>query len=435
VHINNYVPMKIEKSNQSINPFSGINFIIQELNNSGVKRKIDECLGSRSSDCEYSYSDTIIALWAIFLCGGDCAEDITEHLGVHLKKIPGLKVPSADTILRCQKELKTEKDVYLSENGVINEFNTNIPLNRLNIGILKHIHLLESEMRYDFDYDNQLLPTEKYDAKRSYKHFDGYFPGIATIKGMPVYIENHNGNSNVKYRQEETLQRAYSLLEEAGIRIYRSRMDCGSYAEEIINMVEKYSELFYIRAMRCNNLEEKIRNIKHWDIVEINYKTYEVASIEYQPFGIKDKIYRLVIMREPNKDGQVDLLTDDAMKYRSILTNDWISKEIQVIEYYNQRGESEKVFDVLNNDFGWNRMPFSFMHENTVFLILMAICKNIYQYFIEKYAQQVDFLEKNFRLKKFIFRFINVAGKWIKRGRQNVLKLFTNKPYELILSP
>src|SRR5208283_709509 len=117
------------------------------------------------------------------------------------------KVPSADTILRCLKELKTEKKTYLSEHGVSNEFNMHMLLNRLNIEILKHVHLLETTKRYDFDYDNQILPTEKYDAKRTYKHVDGYFPGIATINGMPVYIENRNGNSNVKYRQEETLER------------------------------------------------------------------------------------------------------------------------------------------------------------------------------------------------------------------------------------
>lgn len=427
--------MKIEKSNQIISPFSGINFILREINKSGIRQEIDKHLGKRSDDCTYSYSDVLISLWSVFLCGGDCAEDITEHVGEHLKKIPGMKVPSADTILRCQQELKTEKEIYINEKGVVNEVNKNIVLNRMNIGIMKHLHLLKDEIGYDFDFDNQLLPTEKYDAKRSYKHVNGYFPGIATINNMPVYIENRNGNSNVKYRQSETLEMAYGLLKEAGIRIHRSRMDCGSYAKDIVDVVEKNCDYFYIRAMRCENLEEIVGNIEQWQTVEINYKQYEVASIEYQPFGIKDKKYRLVIMREPNKNGQINLLTEDAMKYRSILTSDWESTELQVIEFYNKRGGSEKVFDVLNNDFGWNRMPFSFMNENTVFLIIMATCKNVYQYFIEKYAQRLDFLEKNFRLKKFIFRFINVAGKWIKRGRQNVLKLFTNKPYELILSP
>jgi hypothetical protein len=250
---------------------------------------------------------------------------------------------------------------------------------------------------------------------------------------MPVYIENRNGNSNVKYLQEETLERAYSLLAKAGIKINRSRMDCGSYSKEIVSVVEKYSKMFYIRAQKCANLEEKVREIENWEKVRINYKDYEVASIEYYPFGLKDKSYRLVIMREPNKTGQGNLFTGDAMKYRSILTTDRQSTEKEVIEYYNQRGRSEKVFDVMNNDFGWNKMPFSFMNENTVYLIAMAICKNLYKHLIEKFSKTFKFLKKNSRLKNFIFCFIDVACKWIKRGRQNTLKLYTNKPYELAL--
>ena len=30
---------------------------------------------------------------------------------------------------------------------------------------------------------------------------------------------------------------------------------------------------------------------------------------------------------------------------------------------YNERGASEKNFDIQNNDFGWSHLPFSFMAE------------------------------------------------------------------------
>jgi hypothetical protein len=36
----------------------------------------------------------------IFLCGGECAEDIQEHLRTTLENISGNEVPSADTLLR-----------------------------------------------------------------------------------------------------------------------------------------------------------------------------------------------------------------------------------------------------------------------------------------------------------------------------------------------
>ena len=41
---------------------------------------------------------------------------------------------------------------------------------------------------YIFDDDYQFIPTDKYDSKRSCKHADGYFAGIASIGNFPVYI-------------------------------------------------------------------------------------------------------------------------------------------------------------------------------------------------------------------------------------------------------
>ena len=53
----------------------------------------------------------------------------------------------------------------------------------------------------------------------------GYFPGVATIGDRIVYIENRDGNANVKTAQAETLERAYMLLKNNSIHINRSRMD------------------------------------------------------------------------------------------------------------------------------------------------------------------------------------------------------------------
>jgi NMD protein affecting ribosome stability and mRNA decay len=102
---------------------------------------------------------------------------------------------------------------------------------------------------------------------------------------------------------------------------------------------------------------------ENWQEIELNYKKYEVASIVFKQFHQEHK-FRLVIMREKANAAQIDLFTKDTMKYRTILTNDWTSSEQEIIEYYNQRGKIEKVFDVMNNDFRWKRLPFSFLNQN-----------------------------------------------------------------------
>lgn len=241
----------------------------------------------------------------------------------------------------------------------------------------------------------QFIPCEKYDSKKSYKMEPGYFPGVSTMGKHIVHIENRNGNTNVKYQQADTLKNAYCLLEQKGIKINRSRMDCGSFSKEIISLVE-------------------------------------VCSINYTPFK-GDKTYRYVVSREPNKTGQTDIEFQDSFIYRAILTNDKNSSDKEVVEYYNQRGATEKIFDEMNNDFGWKKLPFSFLEQNTVFMLVMAMCRNFYLYLLTVFSLKVSFVKTTYKLKKLIFRFVVVPFKWIRRSRQNFLKLYTKKEYPMLI--
>jgi hypothetical protein len=430
--------MKVEKNSQIINPFGGINFIVEAIKQSGTLDVIDNQLGERPAQATYSYSDLILNLWSVFFCGGDCAEDMNEHLKSYLKSVPGMNVANADTTLGVLKSLKTEKEEVKGPTGAVYQTNRNDKFNELNIKLLKHLRLLKEGDYYNFDYDNEVLKTEKHDTKKTYKMANGYFPGMATIQGMPVYFENRDGNMNVKTDQSELLERCFSMLLAYNILIDKARMDAGSYTKRIVKVVEKFCKKFYIRANRCEHLTNELLQNRQWEKVEINNIVYEVCSIEYQPFaydkGEEKTTYRLVVSREKTDETQLDMLTGDAMKYRSILTNDWGSSEKEVIEYYNKRGTEEKTIDILNNDFGWGKMPFSFMEENTVFLMVMMICKNIYTWLIGKFAKVFNMLKENFRIKKFIFRFVTVPVKWITRGRQMILKIYSDKPYELLIN-
>ena len=327
-----------------MSPFSGISFINGAFDKIGMSQLIDNELGARVKTVGFSYSDIIKNLCNVFYCGGDCAEDIQTHLGKHLKSIPGNHVPSADTILRGVKEIATDNSTFISKQENRYDFNINTRLNKLNIKSLMLTKQLIKGTYYDFDYDNQIIATEKYDTKRTYKHTKGYCPGVATIGNKIVYIENRDGNANVKFEQASTLFRAYNLLKKNGIKINRSRMDAGSYSKEIINVVASNSNLFYIRANKSEELYKQINGIKKWETIEINYKIYEVASILFTQF-CEEENYRLVIMREKSDNNQIDMFTGDTFIYRSILTDDWQSTEKEVIEYYNQRGSSEKLFD------------------------------------------------------------------------------------------
>ena len=434
--------MKITQSNENITPFGGFNFCHELFNQTSLPQLIDQQLGQRVTSFGFSYSEILTNHMAIFLNGGDCTEDINVHLRENLKQIRGMAVCSADTILRGIKELATPSTDYLSDNGIIHQFNINPKLNTLLVKSLLKTKQLVKTSAYTLDYDNQVIATEKYDAAKTYKKCEGYQSGIASIGKQIVYIEGRNGNSPAKYKQSETLERSFSLLETEGIRINRFRADSASYQKDVIDLATQKEMLFYIRATRCASMEQKIGALpsEAWSKIRLGTQEMpacgrqEIAEIhDYQPFG-KKKTYRLVVSRIKRKDKQTGLFTGTDHTYRAIITNDLQWDSQQITSFYNKRGESEKTFDAMNNDFGWAKLPCSFLNENTAFMILTAIYANFYAYMMGVFSKKISWLESNFRLKKFVFRFITVPAKWIKTGRQYVIKLYTEKDYRPLMS-
>lgn len=428
--------MKITQSRENITPFGGFNFCYELFNKAGLASLIDNHLGERVRYAGFDYSEIFTNHMAIFLHGGDCTEDINDHLRSNLKQVRGMSVCSADTILRGIKELATPNVEYVSTNKVTHQFNINLKLNELLVKALLKTEQLDKVTSYTLDYDNQVIATEKYDATKTYKKCEGYQSGIASIGQHIVYIEGRNGNSPAKYKQHETLQRTLSVLETEGIKTHRFRADSASYQKEVIDLMTQEEMLFYIRATRCASMEQQVGALPEqaWSKIRLGVQEMEVAEIcDYQPFGEK-KSYRLVVSRIKRKDKQTGLFTGGDYTYRAVMTNDqaWDSK--QITSFYNQRASSEKTFDVMNNDFGWSKLPCSFLNENTSFMIMTALYANFYTFMIALFAKKLSWLEANFRLKKFVFRFITVAAKWIKTSRQHVLKLYTNKDYKPLLT-
>ena len=365
------------------------------------------------------------------MSGGEALEDVNFFRQEAFKANPDYRFCSADTIGRDLRGLAVENTEFqAAESGKSYRLNINDRLNGLLLKALLQLGVVNKEQPVTFDYDNQFIETEKYDATYSYKKANGYLPGIAQINLHPFYIENRDGNANVKFEQAETLERAFAHLKANGIKVDKARMDCGSYSQEVVEVTCCNCNTFYIRAMNCKSLEKRIADIQEeeWQETEINHKECWLASLPFTAF-FAERRYRLVVQRTLVPDKQSTLF--NSYVYRCILTNDWESSEREVVEFYNQRGTSERTFDMQNNDFGWKHLPFSFMKENTVFMIITALIRNFYVWLVGRIAANKAFgLEATSRVKKFVFRFVQVPFRWVLRSRQWHLQLFTSRPYD-----
>ena len=98
----------------------------------------------------------------------------------------------------------------------------------------------------------------------------------------------------------------------------------------------------------------------------------------------------------------------------------------EIVEFYNLRGGKERIFDDMNNGFGWARLPKSFMAENTVFLLLTALIRNFYKFLMGRLDTKAFGLKKTSRIKAFVFKFISVPAKWIRTARHYELNIYTD---------
>jgi len=218
----------------------------------------------------------------------------------------------------------------------------------------------------------------------------------------------------------ETLQRAFENLDREGIKINKFRSDAAAYQDEIIEYLDSRKIKFFIRASNSpNNVQKYLDPFLKWKHLKINGFDCQLTSIERM---VRGKSYRIVVRKAEDREGTV--------KYAGIITNNWKMTEEEIIRFYNARGAIERNFDDLKNNFNWKRIPFSFLHENTVFLIVSAIAAIVYQYIIRTFSKRVDFVKSTFRLKNFIFHFITVGSSWEDSGE---LVLHTDKSYKVLL--
>lgn len=421
---------KIQIKNDSVYNFGGFFFCVDHFRKSGLAKVIDNTLGIRSALAKYSYSDIVETLMAIYLTGGSRIEDAKRLSAQFSEKSQGYRLCSPDTILKMLSDMASEDTLVESDEGKRYKFNTGEVLAGLLMDGLLKCGQVGTGSKHVFDYDNQFIPTEKQDSKYSYKKALGYFPGIAQVDGLPFYVEGRDGNANVRLGQSDTLRRAFETAESRGVRFGRARMDCGSYAKEIVDVVSRHCDLFYIRARMCDTLRGRIHAIAEdgWAGVEINSQKCWLASIPFNAF-FPERGYRLVVQRTLCDNGQTDLL-DGRYVYRCILTNDHTPGLRQIVEFYNMRASTERCFDCMNNDFGWSCLPCSQMKANTVFMILTAFIHNFYRYFLGLVAGAAFGLETTSRVKRFVFSFVSVPFKWVNCGSRRMLRLYTaNQAY------
>ena len=235
---------KIQLKSDNINPFGGLFSILNIFNRSGLRSVIDQHLGRRDmTKADFTHGDVFASMFGSYLCGGDRIKDVME-IKPFWNNRDNIRICSSDVILRTLRSLSEDSISYESSQKKSYAFNVNEKMNSLLLKCLAVTGQLNPGDCVNLDFDHQFIAADKKDAKYSYKKEDSYFPGVASIGGLIVGVENRNGNA--KFRQADTLERLFSRLEgQSRVVIQNFRADCGSFSEEIIRTVSAHCSHFY----------------------------------------------------------------------------------------------------------------------------------------------------------------------------------------------
>ena len=424
---------KIKLSEVNITPFGGLNIIYQTMVRIGLDKFFNTYLGNRSPRARYTYSDVVFSLFGNVLVQGSVISD----LQILKEKFAGQvfdKIPSPDTVEYVCQQLKTKTVDKDSDSGVSHAFNYSNPMNETLISLaLKLGQLKTGDNGYTLDFDNVVMENDKQDARFTYKKgVKGYHPNLAFIGRIPVHIENHNGNTPATYEQKETLGRCFENMKKAGVHISNFRADSASYQKEVITLAVKHADRFYIRLDDCAGVRKQCGLVKEWKKVLINNVNKEVASIDYTPFKGTDT-YRVVVTRTARKDKQIDMLCGTAYNYYGIITNDKIKDDKSIIEFYNQRGDSENSNRYMLNDFNLHHLPFPDMCTNTAYMYLMAMCTTLFEWVKQiLVANKTEGITQTMRVKAVCFHYIYVASNFITHSRNKILNMYSISKYTML---
>lgn len=477
--------MKAIRSNINISPYGGAVPILRKIKEYGIPEVIRSTLGVRKKQSRYGYDDVFIAWILTALCGGTRLDHITK-LKKKLPKMPGLKMPSHDTLGRVMKKLATVETVgeVISKEGkgevTYTKYNENIQLNRMLIKATKRIGALKEGRSYTLDIDATFLSSLCRGGESPLNDHGkrGFAPMVCLIGELPVYVSLRAGNAGARFMLTESLETCINLLEESGIKVGRVVSDAAGYTKAVTEMLEYKGIKFVIRFPIAGGMKSFKDGLKEgkWRETEIrtteNNWNCEIADIPYRMYYPKYITQptiqmRVVAIRFPtnkkliktksledriainkNRNRMCELkaqkklkqpgkmYTDDHWKeieeytYKFYVTNDFKKSSEEIVHEYNKRGDAERKFSYMKSEFGWRLPPFQWLNENNVFLIVASLANNIFVGIRNMFKKLIPQINVKSRLKEFQFVFIDVACAYLNK---QYIFYNTDIEYELLI--
>lgn len=115
------------------------------------------------------------------------------------------------------------------------------------------------------------------------------------------------------------------------------------------------------------------------------------------------------------------------------MTSNTVFTNKEVIEFYNDRGDSENSNRYLLNDFNVHHLPFMDMDTNTVFMYFMAMSSILFEWLKTILVKnKTPKIKLNMRAKAVFFHCVSVSTQFINHAIEKILQVFSAQKYVVL---
>jgi hypothetical protein len=494
---NSVLPVKYEKEEKEspLSSFGGAPIFLEFLKSIGFDYMVSRHLKSTSNQGFHPFHH-LLSLTLINILGGESVSDITMverdsglkrflkkyknsflgFVGRDFRKSKSGFFPSATTLfafLNSFKSCKEEEERESTPKGKskilpVDEKLKN--LSAINRDIISVAQTLNPQTIATLDMDNNIIVSNKRNAKVSYKKEKSYQPFNVywAEQDLMLYNEFRDGNVPPGFEQLRVLKDALKQLP-ASVKKVQVRSDSAGYQHDFLEYMESGESRFgkikfavscnvthSFRSAVLNTPEEEWKRVTYMDEdgnqIETNHEVAEICFVPETKNKRKNApVFRYLATREItdiqiefSDTGQMMFVTSEnaekklhlevfkgsAYKIFGIVTN---KRELplDILHWHRKRcGKSEQEHSRLTKDMAGGRFPSGDFGPNAAWWQIAIISLNLLKIF-QRQTLPTDL--KNARIKKLHRELFHIAIKIIKRSGGLIVKIGKELPlYDII---
>ena len=424
------LPYKLTTTNDQLTSRAGLLTIAQLMQSMQLGEHIDQQFPLPGSNRGFNPSAYIETLILMQHEGSFHLEDVRNlHEEEALLSVLGLKqLPKASALGEWLRRMGKGPAAFKA-------------WNRVNQRILKTS--LHHKRAVTLDIDATEVIANKSEAQWTYKKNRGYMPIVGHIAevGQIVGCDFRAGNAAPAKENLEFIQQCEKGLPKE-VRVKKLRIDSAGYQIKIIQYCDQQGIEYAIRAKMSASIKEQIEAFEEsdWNPL-LNRKGEEIRNQQscrmVHWIGDYEEPFTLIIQRKQIK-GQIALdleqqesteqISDGHFIYRAIATSREEMSDIELVHWYNQRGEdSENRIKELKLDFGGDTLPCSDFNANALYFHICALSYNLFALMRQLLPEELA----HHRATTIRWRLYAMAAKIVRTSRQLYVK--TKQKHQLLL--